>query len=435
MVRVTAASGTRRVDLVLPGAVPVAELVPELARSVGLLDGATVHGGYRLVLPDGHALVPDAGLIRQGVEDGALLTVSAGALGPQPRIYDDVVEAMTEVVESELEPWRPADGRWAALLAAALFLLLGAGTLLLERGSPEAADAAAVIAVMLLGAATAFSRTGREPAPGVVAAWLAAVYAAVAGAVVVRDQPLTGAGLALLAAGVASVMGLRRGRALAVPPVVVGGVLAGCGVLLHRFEWRPAVLLSSVLVAVVVGGSVFPLLALSMTGADIDELSSPDDLTAGAPLVDPARVSSDAHTAHELILAVSATVGVLLVTIAPLAVSLGAAGAALGVVASLVVMARTRQHRSRSEVLVGLVSGTLGLIVTGLSVLWMRSDWRPALGVVVVATGGALVGLATMPATLSLRRGRLGEVADAVCLLALPPLLVVATGALSQVSL
>ncbi|MSZ76657.1 MAG: type VII secretion integral membrane protein EccD, partial [Actinobacteria bacterium] len=46
LVRVTVASGTRRVDLVLPGSVPVAELVPELARSVGLLDALTVHGGY-----------------------------------------------------------------------------------------------------------------------------------------------------------------------------------------------------------------------------------------------------------------------------------------------------------------------------------------------------------------------------------------------------
>ena len=42
LVRVTIASGTRRVDLVLPGAVPVAELVPELARSVGQLDATTV---------------------------------------------------------------------------------------------------------------------------------------------------------------------------------------------------------------------------------------------------------------------------------------------------------------------------------------------------------------------------------------------------------
>ena len=48
LVRVTVASGTRRVDLVLPGSVPVAELVPELARSVGVLDAATVYAGYVL---------------------------------------------------------------------------------------------------------------------------------------------------------------------------------------------------------------------------------------------------------------------------------------------------------------------------------------------------------------------------------------------------
>ena len=82
LVRVTVASGTRRVDLVLPGAVPVAELVPELARSVGLLDGATVYGGYHLVTADGRRLANDAGLMIQGIEDGGLITVSAGVDDP-----------------------------------------------------------------------------------------------------------------------------------------------------------------------------------------------------------------------------------------------------------------------------------------------------------------------------------------------------------------
>ena len=57
LVRVTIASGSRRVDLVLPGSIPVAELVPELARSVGLLDASTVYGGYRLVTQEGRILV------------------------------------------------------------------------------------------------------------------------------------------------------------------------------------------------------------------------------------------------------------------------------------------------------------------------------------------------------------------------------------------
>ena len=102
LLRVTVASGSRRVDLVLPGSVPLAELVPELARSVGLLDPSTVYAGYRVVTADGRELVEDGGLIIQGIEDGGLLTVSARVDDDSPRVYDDVVEAMTDVVERDL---------------------------------------------------------------------------------------------------------------------------------------------------------------------------------------------------------------------------------------------------------------------------------------------------------------------------------------------
>ena len=70
LVRVTIASGSRRVDLVLPGSIPVAELVPELARSVGLLDASTVYGGYRLVTQEGRILADNAPLLAKG-EDGS----------------------------------------------------------------------------------------------------------------------------------------------------------------------------------------------------------------------------------------------------------------------------------------------------------------------------------------------------------------------------
>ena len=40
----------------LAPSVPVAELVPELARSVGILDASTVYGGYRLIAQDGRRL-------------------------------------------------------------------------------------------------------------------------------------------------------------------------------------------------------------------------------------------------------------------------------------------------------------------------------------------------------------------------------------------
>src|SRR6187551_249050 len=113
LLRVSVSSGTRRVDLVLPGSVLLAELVPELARSVGLLDAATVYGGYRVLTQDGRRLASDAGLTIQGVEDGGLLTVAAGVDEAPPRVYDDVVEAMSDAVERDLRPWEPAAGRTA----------------------------------------------------------------------------------------------------------------------------------------------------------------------------------------------------------------------------------------------------------------------------------------------------------------------------------
>lgn len=433
LVRVTVASGTRRVDLVLPGVVPVAELLPELARSVGLLDAATVYGGYRLVLPDGRVLASDAGLIPQGVEDGGVLSVSAGIDEAQPRIYDDVVEAMTDVVERDLTPWRPAAGRRTALVAAGLLLLLGAGTLLVEAGSQVAGIAAVIIAVVLVGGAIVLSRSEHEAEAGVTVAWLAAAYAAVAG-LILGDQPITYAGLGVLIAGLLTVMGLGAGRALVIPEVVVGAVLAACGAILQTVDWRPAVLLSAVLVGVVLVGSIFPWLALSMTRTDVQRLYAPEDINADPPPIDADAVGSDARTAHEILLGISATVGVLLVIVAPLAVGIGWTGTLLAVAASFVVMLRTRQYRTGSEVLVGLVSGVLGLLATGLAVLWLHPDWRPTLAVVLAATGGVLLALTMLPGEVSVRRGRLGDVAETACLVALLPLFVLATGVISQVS-
>jgi hypothetical protein len=109
-----------------------------LARAVGLLDGATVYGGYHLVTAEGRRLSGDGGLMIQGVEDGGTLTVTAGVDEPTPIVYDDVVEAMTDVVERDLKPWEPASGRRTALWSAALLLTLGAVALLIQGTSMAA---------------------------------------------------------------------------------------------------------------------------------------------------------------------------------------------------------------------------------------------------------------------------------------------------------
>ncbi len=432
LVRVTVASGSRRVDLVLPGAVPVAELVPELARSVGLLDPLTVHGGYTVTGPDGRRLSGDAGLVLQGVEDGALLTVSAGVDAEPPRVYDDVVEAMTDVVERDLRPWSPASGRRTALGAAGLLLVLGAGSLLVQTDSTLAGTAAALVAAALLAGSVVLSRIQGEPEAAVAVSWTAALYAVVAGLLLAADggfgPSAVGAGLGAVVVGALSLLAVGEGRALTLPPAAVGAVFLVTGLVLADTDLDPAVVLVALLVLLVLLGSVFPWWALSLTGRGVEQAYSLDDLTADPDEIDAAAVGADARLAHEALLAIGATVGLLLVTVSPLAVGRGLSGTLLALVCAVVLMLRTRQYRTGTEVLVGLLSGVLGLVSTAAAVLVLHPDWRPTTAVVLAATGGVLLALTLVPAPPSVRRGRLGDVAETVARLALLPLAVVACG-------
>ena len=448
LVKVTVTSGTRRVDLVLPAAVPVAELVPELARSVGLLDASTVYGGYRLVAQDGRQLANDAGLSIQGIEDGGVLTVAAGVNDEPPRVYDDVVEAMADVVEHELSPWEPAAGRRTALSAAALLLGLGAVALLLQGESLLGGVAAGVVAALLVVGAIVLARSQREPEAAVVVALLACLYALVAGLVLAPGTlpgrswplpdalfgtPLACAGVAVLAVGVVALVGLTEGRALLIPAIVVGGILTAAGLVMQVVDLDPAVLLTSVMTVVVLLGNVFPWLALGATSTRVEQIYTLADITADPDEIDAERVGADAKVAHEILLAVAATVGVLLVAVAPFAVGLGIAGTVLCVMCALAVMLRTRQYRTGSEVLAGLASGIAGLVSVAVSMLLLHESWRPGAAVALAVVGAVLLVLTLAPVSPSVRRGRIGDVVESTALLSLLPLLVVAVGLFDKI--
>lgn len=444
LVRVTVASGSRRVDLVLPGSIPVVELVPELARSVGLLDSATVYAGYRLVTSDGRRLESDSGLTLQGVEDGSVISVSAGIDDDTVAVYDDVVEAMTDVVEHDLKPWEPASGRRTALWAASLLMALGAAALFIQTDAQLAAVTGSVLAGALTAAAIVLSRAQAEPEAAVTVAWMGAGYAAVAGLLfsdlslpAAEDdyaQALVVAGAAVAAVGLVCLVGLGVGRALLVPAAVIGAVSCLTGGLVQATDLGAVVILTVVMTFLVLLGSVFPWLALGVTGTAVDQLYSADDITADPDELDPARVAADARVAHEILVAISATVGILLVLVAPLAITRGLDGTLLVVVACLIVMLRTRQYRTGSEVLVGLVSGILGLVSMSVALLVYWPEWRPTTAVVLAVAGAVLLVSTLSPSGPSLRRGRFGDVLETVALLSLLPLLVLASGLFDKIN-
>lgn len=430
-VRLTVASATRRVDLLLPDAVPVAELVPELARSIGLLDRATASAGYRLLTTAGQELRADTGLAAQGVRDGGLLTLAA-VDGAAPPVDDDPAEVMAEVVERDLAPWGERHGRAAAWCAGTLAALLGAAGLLLERGSPVAGSTAAVVAAAFVLGGVLTSRSGRGAGAAVALGVLGTAYAAVAGTVLVPGaggSAAPAAGGPVLAAGLVCLVGFRAGRASALPAVVVGALLLATWPIGRGTGLGPAVLLSAALVLAVLAGAAFPGVALAVTGATRRHLAD-----AGDAPVDRARLASDARLAHEILLGLSATVGVLLVLVAPLAASLGVAGAILAVLCCLATLLRARR-RSGAHVLVALVPGLVGLAAAVGTAWWLDRDWRPALALLCCLVGGLVVAGATCPRlpTTSPGLGRLGDLTEAAAVLALLPLLLVAMGVLGAV--
>lgn len=440
LVRVTVASGTRRMDLVLPGSVPVAELVPELARSVGMLDPQTAYAGYRIVLADGRKLAGDLGLIPQGVEDGGVLTVSAGIDDKPPRVYDDVVEAMTDVVESEMAPWKPEAGRRTSLLAAALLLLLGAGALWTQAPSMLAGVAAAVIGIVLAGGAIVLSRLEAENDAAIAAVWIGEIYGGVAGFLIGSAAfgqgdgvgvPLAIAGAGAMLASAIGFLGLGESRILAMPGALVGGVFLVAGLLLSATGWSAGVVLGIVLVVVVLAGSFFPWLALSTTKTDVPQLYSDEDINLDPDEIREDQVRVDAKVAHEILVAIALSVGVLVVLTTPFVVQLGLAGTLVALAACVVLMLRTRQYRTGSEVLVGLSSGIAGLLAIGAALLVFHEAWRPTTAVVLAAAGGVLLVLTLVPDVGSIRRGRLADVAETTCLLAMLPLMVLASGLFS----
>jgi type VII secretion integral membrane protein EccD len=435
VLRATVTSHDRRVDLTLPGAVPVADLLPELARSVGLLDATTAHGGFELVTRAGHVLAPDTGLVAQEVGDGAVLTVAPrGAVGRQ-RVHDDVVEAMADVVEHDLVTWRSSDGRRAAVVAVATLLALGAVALHVAGGVLNGVTACGAAATLVV-AAAALSRACGERVLAVVLAWSSTGYAAVAGVHLTSAEQLpvpasAVAGGAVVFAGLAALVGLGESRVLVLPPVVVGAVLAACGLADRSSALGHVEVLMIGLVLVVVAGSVLPWVALGVTASGSDPLHSIADPTSDAGAVDRDEVAADARFAHDLLLALTTVVGILVVLVAPLAAARGPAGTSVGLACCAVVLLRTRQHRVGSEVAVGLGLGGLALAALVVSVLRHHPGWSEATAALVGVGATAVLVAHVLPGTVPpWRRARLGDLAETTCLALLPPLLLIATGVL-----
>jgi type VII secretion integral membrane protein EccD len=445
LVRLIVLGPDTRADVVVPSRVPVADLLPDLARAVGVLDAYLVHGGYRLVRQSGATagaiLDPGRDLAAQGVADGAVLTVEVGADDDEARAYDDVVEAVADAVETATRPWSQDASRRAALAAAAILLGTASVALGLERsdGWPVAA-AAGVLAVLLLGGAAVLARIQDAPESAAVVAWLALPPAAVAGlAAAPHDDlhrlPLLLAGVAGLGATVLGLVALDRHRAALIPALALGvlaGAVGGFDVGTHL---DVAAVVAVGLVIGVLATTTAPALAMTSTRfrTPSPDVTSPDALDGPVEPVDAATVGRAVAAGRSTLLGFLAATGLLLLAGAPFLVHLGTSGGLLGVVVAVLLLLRTRRSRAASDVAVGMTGAILGLGVLGTAAALAHPEWRTALAGALIAVGFVLLVLARGTGRARLWVGRAGDIAEGAAMVAMLPLVVLAIGVVDAV--
>lgn len=415
VLRVSVVAGERRSDLAVPAALPVAELVPGLARRLAVAPGA----GLRLCSLDGTVLADSDGLARQGVADGSVLTLVPEP--PPPPVLDDPVEALGSVLPSG-PPAGPLPARVLsdAVVAAVAGLLLGLGAAALAAAhQPRACAAAALV----LAAVALTRRTGGQVA---LAGTAAAGYAALAAAQLVgrwRPGPgaswsaAAGAGLAVTAVLMA---GLARHRLRLLPTVVLGLAAAAYGAGLALSAAPARVLAPVLLVVATAAGAALPWLAVEPVAAG--------SRRAGAR-IDPGALEQDARVGRHLLRGIALGLAVVQLALVPLVVAGGPSGTVLAAGLGGVTTLRARHHGPAAGVL-GAVGGPACLLAAAVTALWLHPSWRPAGGGLSAAAGCLLVVLdAARGVEASPLGGLAVRVADALCLAAVVPALAVATDA------
>ncbi|MGI5246887.1 type VII secretion integral membrane protein EccD [Dactylosporangium sp. CA-139066] len=426
LARITINAPQRRVDVAVPDAVPLAELLPELLQHAGsgLADDGERHGGWLLRRSDGTTLSAAAGLAGQGIRDGAVLHLVPARAGWPELEYDDVVEAIAAGARRQGLPWSPAATRATALSVAGVGLAV-ALVAMVRTGYPLAAAAVAV-GLVLVGITA--SRAYGDALVGAALAAFGLPFAAAAGWLA-APQPATPAGRALLAAVALLLAALVAAVGVAhLMRIFVGGmttgVLGALGGLLATVT-RPVAAAAVVLAVLVAGVAGMPLLAIRLGKLPMPIVALPGDLASNgrgmSGAADRSRVFAAVARTDEMLtgmllgLAVTGTLSALV-----LARSGDVSGAVLVAVAGTALLLRARTFLTVRQRLPLIVTGAAGFVLLA---LFARFDVRiisaaVPVAALIVAIAGARA--AVRPASPYV--GRAADLLDTLCVVAVIPL-------------
>ncbi|WP_432984789.1 type VII secretion integral membrane protein EccD [Dactylosporangium sp. CA-233914] len=426
LARITINAPQRRVDVAVPDAVPLAELLPELLQhaGAGLADDGERHGGWLLRRADGTTLSSAAGLAGQGVYDGAVLHLVPARTGWPELEYDDVVEAIAAGARRQGLPWSPAATRATAIGVTGAGLLVA----LLSIVRNDQPLVAAAVAVGLVLAGVTASRAYGDALVGAGLAVFAMPFAA-AGGWLAAPEPATPAdrtllaGVALLLAALVAAAGVAHLLRIFVAGISAGALGALTGLLATAI--RPAAAAAVLLAVLVAGVAGVPLLAIRLGKLPMPIVTDPGELASSGrgltTAADRTRIFAAVARTDEMLtgmllgLAIAGA-GASLV----LARSGDVSGTVLVAVASTALLLRARTFLTVRQRLPLIVAGVAGFVLLA---LFVRVDAKiisavvPLVALVVAVAGARLAGRPASPYV-----GQAVDLLDTLCLVAVVPI-------------
>lgn len=194
LTRITVSAPRRRIDLVLPDHVPVAELLPTVLDYAGedAADEAEKHGGFDLRRGDGKTINAAQSMAMQQIRDGEVLHLAPRHADWPEGEYDDVVEAIAAGAKVLGKPWEGNHTRICGLTIAGLASVLAmvglwfSGPVKTGDGSWTIPGVASLsVAIVLMAIGIALARASGDSMAGATLGGLSLPFSALGGYIII----------------------------------------------------------------------------------------------------------------------------------------------------------------------------------------------------------------------------------------------------------
>ena len=431
LIPLTITYGVDRTDVTIPQSIPLVELLPGLVESVGAFSDQPTNDGFAVRTASGRLLDQSKSLSAQGVRAGAALTLEPLGEGAADMVYDDLTEAVGQVVERVSTPWTRDDARTFAALSAAALIFVAAVLLATTPqdaiSSMQSGNAAffnyiygaigVVAALLVTGTSAVVTRKYPGPA-GIALAHTVPFLTAASALRLSQSQWDTGGwitvGVGLLIGSLAALTLPKRYRISIAAPLVLGTMMAATGLMVKVGSLSQVGVSALLFALVIVLLQLAPWIALAHIPVRILDANTSEQI--------PAQGITD-QVSTSFVFVVSLRAGGALAAVFLTVSMLSTAGLrsfsvplALVVLGSVSLILQTRSIRARVEVLLSSLTGLTTILVG--ATLVTRADPASLPWVTLSAIAAALV-LVVTNVVGPRARPHLTRIADTIAVLSL----------------